>query len=314
MNEVSDLMNVRSIKAWRAARAFALSPSTVYRRLRTPSPPAGRKEPSKTKNVDDDEEVRQMIQQIKTAHPAWGQRRVRAWLRKKKQLAIGRKRTLRLMRETRTLCPRKVAKPRRNHLDQPLATAPRTHWQIDMTSFVLENLQTVFLVVIIDVFSRKIVGSCLSLRCRAKEWIQALDHAVLAEFPDGVRERHLVLRADNGSQPTSRAFVDHLKTLGIRGEWTGYNSPESNAYVERVIRTLKEEVIWPNLFASLTEAQQAINNAIDEYNADYPHSSLGYLSPNEFEQAWKNGLVSFEPFRDQKGRKKLRIRLSKKAA
>jgi hypothetical protein len=52
----------------------------------------------------------------------------------------------------------------------------------------------------------------------------------------------------------------------------------------------------------------------DEYNADYPHSSLGYLSPNEFEQAWKNGLVSFEPFRDQKGRKKLRIRLSKKAA
>ena len=221
---------------------------------------------------------------------------------------------MRLMRETGTLCPRKFVRPKRKHLKQPVATEPRKHWQIDMTCLVLENLQTLYLIVIIDVFSRKIVGWLLSHRCRAKEWMEALDRAVLAEFPNGVRGRGLVLRADNGSQPTSKAFVEHLKLLGIHGEWTGYSTPESNAYVERVIRTIKEEVIWPNSFVNQNEAESAIGETIKQYNAEYPHSSLRYMSPEEFERAWSEGSVRVEHFVDGKGRNRTPLRLPKQAA
>jgi len=75
-----------------------------------------------------------------------------------------------------------------------------------------------------------------------------------------------------------------MASLGIEQIFTSYDNPKGNAETERMIRTIKEEVIWPNEFESLAEAIDRIGNWIEvDYNKLYVHSALGYLSPEEFE-------------------------------
>jgi len=97
--------------------------------------------------------------------------------------------------------------------------------------------------------------------------------------------RDLVVRSDNGSQPCSKKFVEYLGKSGVRGQYTGYNAPDDNAYVERVIRTVREEEIWPNLYDLLSEARAAVEAYVDFYNNERIHSALGYLRPHEYAAA-----------------------------
>ena len=111
--------------------------------------------------------------------------------------------------------------------------------------------------------------------------------AVNREFPQGVRGENLKLVNDNGSQPTSRSFMKDMVLLGIEQIFTSYDNPKGNAETERMMRTIKEEVIWINEFTSLEEAQEVIGQWIEEdYNQFYPHSKLGYKSPREFEKQY----------------------------
>ncbi len=75
-----------------------------------------------------------------------------------------------------------------------------------------------------------------------------------------------------------------MAILGIEQIFTSYDNPKRNAETQRMIRTIKEEVIWQHEFASLTEAREIIGNWIEKYNREYVHSALGYLSPLAFEQ------------------------------
>jgi transposase InsO family protein len=111
-----------------------------------------------------------------------------------------------------------------------------------------------------------------------------MDFAIQKEFPEGVRGNELKLVSDNGSQPTSTSFMREMALLGIKQIFTSYDNPKGNAETERVMRTIKEELIWLNEFGSLEEARENIRNWImNDYNKLYVHSSLGYLSPEEFE-------------------------------
>jgi transposase InsO family protein len=85
-----------------------------------------------------------------------------------------------------------------------------------------------------------------------------MDFAIQKEFPEGVRGKELKLVSDNGSQPTSTSFMRHMALLGIKQIFTSYDNPKGNAETERVIRTIKEELIWLNEFGSLEEARESI--------------------------------------------------------
>ncbi|MDQ7031551.1 MAG: integrase core domain-containing protein, partial [Desulfonauticus sp.] len=99
----------------------------------------------------------------------------------------------------------------------------------------------------------------------------------------------LNLISDNGSQPTSVSFMKSMRTLGIRQIFTSYDNPKGNAETERMIRTIKEEIVWLNEFESFEEARKAIGRWIEEdYNKYYVHSCLGYLSLEEFERKYNN--------------------------
>ena len=79
--------------------------------------------------------------------------------------------------------------------------------------------------------------------------------------------------------------MEYLGHLGIKGEYTGYNAPDDNAFVERVIRTIKEEEVWPNLRDTVSEAREAIDNYVNYYNNERIHSALAYATPREFADA-----------------------------
>ena len=137
----------------------------------------------------------------------------------------------------------------------------------------------------LDWYTKKIVGWDISLRSRAKEWKQALEMAVQREFPKGVKDKGLKLISDNGSQPTATSFMKDMVTLGIEQIFTSYDNPKGNADTERMKRTIKEEIIWLNEFASLEEAKEKIGQWIEvDYNKLYVHSQLGDMSPEEFEE------------------------------
>jgi transposase InsO family protein len=175
--------------------------------------------------------------------------------------------------------------PQRN---KPRAEKPRQYWGIDMTKFMIPVLGWVYLVIVLDWYTKKIVGWDLSLRSRASEWREALERAIEREFPEGVRDQGLKLISDNGSQPTSVSFMRDMATLGIEQIFTSYDNPKGNAETERMMRTIKEEIIWLNEFSSLEEAKQKIGQWIQgDYNKLYVHSELGYISPEEFEELYR---------------------------
>jgi putative transposase len=257
---------------------LGISRSRCYRILKCA--PAKRRKISR----ESDQELLRRIAAICQEHPFWGYRRVTAWLQHREEMPVNHKRVYRLMRENNlTVRQKRYSAKRVSNRPKPQPDRPHQWWGIDMTKFLVEEIGWVYLVVVLDWYTRKIVGYHLDLRSKTADWLQALDEAVNQQFPDGVREHHLHLMSDNGSQPTSVAFMKACRTLQIKQAFTSYNNPKGNANTERVMRTLKEECIWIAEWHSLDQVQQDIARCIEGYNTLYPHSMLNYLSPVEFE-------------------------------
>mgnify|MGYP000442267748 FL=1 len=236
-----------------------------------------------------DGEVVMRIKDIKAEHPFWGYRRVSAWLKHREGIKVNHKRVQRLMKEHSLLAIQRTYKAKRTpQRSKPRAERPRQYWGIDMTKFMINSIGWVYLVIVLDWYTKKIVGCGLSLRNRATEWKEAIDMAILREFPEGVRGKGLNLISDNGSQPTATSFMRDMATLGIEQIFTSYDNPKGNADTERVMRTIKEEIIWLNEFSSFEEAKEKIERWIEEdYNKLYVHSQLNYMSPEEFEARYE---------------------------
>jgi len=268
----------------RLAAAFDEPASTVGRWTRPSSPPAPRSR--RRRPVGDDPALRQRVQALadQPRHRTFGYRRIRALLGRE-GVQVNKKTVRRIMKELGLSRPKfwhRPARPRRVEKMRP--ERPNIGWQIDMTSFVLSDLTPLFLVTVIDCCTRQIVGWTLDRRCRASEWTAAVRMALESRGlmdKAACRKLGLLLRSDNGSQPCSKAFVEFLGAHGVKGQYTGYDAPDDNAYVERVIRTIKEEEIWPNLWDTLTEAREAIEAYVTYYNEQRIHSALDYRTPNE---------------------------------
>jgi putative transposase len=231
-------------------------------------------------NADNIAKVRDLC--LAERHRSYGYRRIHALL-KHSGTNLNRKSVLKIMRDQGLTQPKIWRRPLRPKRVEKMAPAePDRGWQIDMTSFQLSSLRTLFLVLVIDCCTREIKGWTLSQRCRANEWIAAVRQALEASgIDDKERALRLTLRSDNGAQPCSKKFVEFLSSRGVTGQYTGYDAPDDNAYVERMMRTIKEEEIWPNSFDTLWEAHEAIEKYIEYYNNQRPHSALGYSTPAE---------------------------------
>jgi transposase InsO family protein len=153
-----------------------------------------------------------------------------------------------------------------------------------MTKVMVEPLGWVYVVIVLDWYTKKIVGYYADLQAKTAHWLVALDHAVQRQFPQGSRDQGLYLMSDNGCQPTSMAFTRTCATLGITQAFTSYNNPKGNADTERLMRTLKEELLWLREWTSARELERALAAWVDWYNTRYLHSALGYRTPCQVEQ------------------------------
>lgn len=234
--------------------------------------------------------IRDRIEALKAEHPFWGYRRIWAHLRFTEGFVVNRKRILRLMRVHNWLVPtntrlRAKRTPTRN---KPKPHRPNQWWGIDMTKVLVEPEGWLYIVLVLDWYTKKIVGWQAGTRSTASDWLQALEMGLQQQFPNGVREQGLYLMSDNGCQPTGKTFMKACRTLEVTQAFTSYNNPKGNADTERLMRTLKEELIWLQEWQSHQALQKGLASWVEQYNTGYHHSTLGYKTPTQFERDYQS--------------------------
>lgn len=171
--------------------------------------------------------------------------------------------------------------PAPNHLAQDFtADAPNRKWVTDIT-YLPTAEGWVYLAVVLDLFSRKVVGWALSNSLATELVSAALRQAVETRRPTG---QNLLHHSDRGCQYTSDAYQQTLRTLGIQCSMSRTRCCYDNAVMERFFWSLKHE--WTNheRFHNLEEARLSVFQYIETfYNSQRLHQTLGYLSPNQFE-------------------------------
>ncbi len=226
----------------------------------------------------------------KASGETYGSPRVHAELRAK-GLEVSRKRVARLMRELGIKSRRKrrfkattdsghqlpVAD---NILDRKFEVdAPDVAWVTDIT-YVWTDEGWLYLAAILDLFSRRVVGHAMSERIDRALALQALRDAVGRRLPDAGLLHH----SDRGSQYASNDYQHALRDQGVVCSMSRKGNCWDNAVAESFFATLKTECIYPRRFATRAEAREAIFHFIEVfYNGQRRHSTLGYLSPMEFE-------------------------------
>ena len=234
--------------------------------------------------------VLSMINSIKADHPFWGYRRCWAYLYYRQGIKVNQKRIYRLMKENDLLvAQRRYRAKRKVSHPKPKASYPNHIWGTDMTKIRIGSWGWYYLVIVFDWFTKEIIGYHLSLQSKSRDWQVALEEAVQKRFPKGIKDslkETLFLVSDNGCQPTSISYMKACSDLGIKQIFTSWSNPKGNADTERVIRTFKEDLIWPYDWDHPFDFQRALENWIDNYNQDYPHQSLGYRTPCEYYQQY----------------------------
>jgi len=280
-DELITVLEAEGVPVTETCRILQLSRASFYRRRVGDEPQEAVAEASPEESA-----LTEAIRELAGLHPAWGYRRITAFLCRKRSLNVNRKRVRRIMRACGLSVPLKRYKAKRTETrSKPHPTKPNQWWGTDMTKFYVEHIGWIYLVVVLDWYTKRAIGHALSLRPLTSLWLQALTQAVETACPLGSRAYEINLISDNGSQPTSIRYENAVATLGINHVTTSYNNPKGNADTERFMRTFKEEVVWPNEFASLEEATAAVETFFRFYNQDYPHSVLGGLSPIDFENS-----------------------------
>ena len=239
---------------------------------------------------EEDTEVRSVIQQVALQHRRrYGYRRVTAEL-KRRGMLVNHKRVARIMREDNLLAvqPKEFVtttdssealevylnlsrRMRLNSVDQL--------WVADIT-YIRVRAEFVYLAVILDGYSRKVVGWKLDRALTSRLAAEALESAIDVRRPlPGV-----VHHSDRGVQYTSPEYVAILKLHGMVQSMSRPANPYDNASCESFIKTLKREEIYANKYRDLEDLHSHIEEFIDGYyNQRRLHSALGYQTPEEFE-------------------------------
>ena len=122
---------------------------------------------------------------------------------------------------------------------------------------------------------------------RTAEMIEAVDNALLGTFQD-LNVNGLRIRSDNGSQLTSSRYEKHLRTLGIKHETIHVPTPVEDGHIESYFDRFKEDYIYIREFVRFDDFREYMEWAVSDFNTKRPHSSLNYMTPDEFESAILN--------------------------
>lgn len=242
--------------------------------------------------IQRNQELLEQIKAIKIDHPLWGYRRIWSYLKYRQGITVNKKRVYLLMKEHNMLVTKLVRlKAKRGPIKpKPVANHPNQFWGIDMTKIKLASWGWLYLCVVLDWHTKEIVGYSLSLRSKTEDWLDALEMAVNNRFPNGIQanlKEQLFLISDNGCQPTSQRFMMNTSILGIKQIFTTWSNPKGNSDTERVMRTIKEDIVWCYDWDHPFNFQMALTKWINDYNTDFPHQTLNNMTPNQFYESFK---------------------------
>jgi putative transposase len=241
--------------------------------------------------ADRDMDLRDAIQRIALKWPSYGRPRITAEL-KRQGWKVGPNRVRRLMHEDNLLCVRKrkfVVTTDSNHglkvypnlAGEMELSGINQLWVADITYIRLET-EFVYLAVVIDAFSRRVIGWALGRTLQDDLSLAALRLALEQRQPAS----GLVHHSDRGSQYASHDYTDLLKAHGCRISMSPKASPWENGGCESWMKTLKYEEVFRQEYRDLAEARACLERFIEKvYNQQRLHSALGYQPPAEFEQA-----------------------------
>jgi transposase InsO family protein len=231
---------------------------------------------------------------FKVGRGAYGSPRVRDEL-KASGVAVSRKRVARIMcqiglegrrkRRFKATTDSKHSMPvAKNILDRKFEVdAPDVAWVTDIT-YVWTAEGWLYLAAILDLFSRRVVGLAMSAHIDRALVLEALRNAVGRRLPNAGLMHH----SDRGSQYASGDYQDALDELGVVCSMSRKGNCWDNAVAESFFATVKTECVYPRRFATRAEAREAIFEFIEVfYNGTRRHSTLGYLSPVEFEMKFE---------------------------
>jgi transposase InsO family protein len=241
--------------------------------------------------AEEEMEVRAAVHEVALEHRGrYGYRRVSKELRRR-GLVVNHKRVARLMREDNLLAIQPRAWVRTTDSSHPLEvylnlavrmklTGINQLWVADIT-YIRLRTEFVYLAVVLDAWSRKVVGWALGRSLAAPLTVAALQQAVAERQPPP----GLVHHSDRGSQYACREYVGLLAAQSMLPSMSRPANPYDNANCESFMRTLKREEIHANTYRDMEDLRAHIEEFIERYyNRIRLHSALGYVPPEEFEQ------------------------------
>lgn len=226
-------------------------------------------------------------------YPTYGTRRITYQLHRSPYwYALNRKHTQRLMRKLGLLQPAKRRKCRTTNSDHPYPrypnlvkgqeiTSPEQVWVSDIT-YIRLGAGFVYLAIVMDVFTRAIRGWNLSKSLDQELTLVALRMGLYDRIPE-------IHHSDQGIHYAAAAYIKLLKEQDIKISMATIGKAEENGYAERLMRTIKEEEVDLSDYQDFADAQNQIGRFVEDvYMTKRIHSSLGYLTPVEFEVAWRS--------------------------
>lgn len=219
-----------------------------------------------------------------------GHRKVWARLQTLDGIRVSRKRVLRLMREHALLSPHRArTRPEAAHEGHIITEAPNAMWATDATQITTVQDGKVWLFGVAEHWNAELMGWHVAKHGTRFEAIQAVGMAVRQQFGHlgADAARGLALRHDHGSNFMSDTFQKQVRFWGMAPSYAFVAEPETNGVIERLFRTLEEQIVHERIFQTIEEVREAVRAFVARYNAEWLIEKNGYRSPAHRRAAWQ---------------------------
>ena len=281
MEAVNNLRNKLSVS--RLSKIAKIQRSYIY---------YNRKITAKHRKSRISENIINRVLEISGNRVTYGHRRIWAVLRNE-GIKINIKTVRRIIKSRNLQLPYAKHKNRTNKRNLTKPSALNQLWETDI-HYVSTYNGMYYLMAVKDCFSKRWISYNFSRTCTAKDCVKPIEEAYAIRYSNS-NLSNLVLRTDNGTQYIAKSFKDTVKLLNIKHEYIKKQTPEDNGDIESFHNSLKTDYIWQNDLESYEDAKELMEYTFNDYNNNRPHSSIGYLTPVEFEKQWN----SSEEFRNK---------------